>query len=493
METAFIGRKNELKLITHTWDMGKPSLITLYGRRRVGKTRLLTHWMRHHSADGMYWMADATSNFAQLRSFSRALVDFEDPEVEVPLDLTFPNWEYAFRRVSQIAKDRRIALFIDEVTYLMDVDVSIVGVIQKAWDQWLSKSNIMLALCGSKMGLMQRHMLSYDAPLYGRATAQIQLEPLRFGATSQFFPDYSPLDRVMVYTILGGIPAYWERMDPSVSALENLRLFLLPANNWMMDEARLLLQDFVSDPYNYSSIMEAIANGAHTYSDIEKRTGLSRGHSSQYLSLLRDTGFVQRQTPISDSTPHTSRRGRYYVIDPYLRFYYRYLTTYQSKIALGKHEQTSNLIEADLPTFIQEYTWPELCREWLDSASAAGELPFTLNQVGSDWKRTTTFNVAGINEEKKMVAVAVCIWNREPVDATTLREMVSRTKSVLTEPVQDWQVYYLGFAAGGWSESAQAEAKRLLHSGPGRGGWQVVGHRLLDLKEVDRDLVRWTL
>ena len=493
METAFIGRNNELELLTQSWESSKSALMILYGRRRVGKTRLLTHWMKHHSADGLYWMADATTNFAQLRSFARALSDFEDPEMEAPMDLTFPNWEYALRQVAKIAKQRRIALFIDEVTYLMEVDSSIVGIIQKAWDQWLSKSDIMLALCGSKMGLMQRDMLAYDAPLYGRATAQIQLDPLRYGATSEFFPMYTATERVLLYNMLGGVPAYWERVDPNHSVMENMRLFLLPVNNWMMDEARLLLQDFVSDPYTYSSIMEAIAGGAHTYSGIEKRTGVSRGNSSQYLSLLRDAGFVERQTPVSDTNPQTSRRGRYYVSDPYLRFYYRYLTTYQSKIALGKLEEISNLIENDLPSFIQEYTWPELCREWLASASAAKDLPFALDQVGGEWKRTTTFDVAGINEKEKTVAVAVCLWNQEPADETILREMVARTKLVLSDPVQEWQVYYLGFSSSGWTQSAQAEAKKLFHPGFGRSGWKVLGHRLLDLVEVDRDLVRWTV
>jgi uncharacterized protein len=213
MQTTFIGRKAQLQAMDRAWNSSQAELMILYGRRRVGKTRLLTHWIKDRDAYGLYWMAEATSAFDQLRSFSQTLADFEDPGIDVPLDLTYPNWEYVLRRVGRLAEERRIALFIDEVTYLMDVTPAIVGTFQKAWDQWLNQSNVFLALCGSQMGLMQRELLSYEAPLYGRASVQMRLEPLRFGATGQFFPSYDARERVTLYTIWGGIPAYWERLD----------------------------------------------------------------------------------------------------------------------------------------------------------------------------------------------------------------------------------------------------------------------------------------
>src|SRR5690606_20095188 len=141
-----------------------------------------------------------------------------------------------------------------------------------------------------------------------------------------------------------------------------------------------LLQDFVNDPHNYVGVMRTIAKGTHTFSDIGRQTGLSMGHTSQYLSLLRDTGFVARYTPVTDNSPN-SRRGRYFVTDPYLRFYYRYLAAYHSKLALGQHQQTLESIQASLPEYVQQNTWPELCREWLLHASDRGQLPFVLEEV----------------------------------------------------------------------------------------------------------------
>ena len=108
MESNFVGRKAELELLNNVWLSEKSSLIILYGRRRVGKTRLLTHWLKNQGAEGgFYWMAEATSPHDQLRSFAQTFTAFEDPELDIHKDLTFPNWEYAFRQIAKLAQHQR--------------------------------------------------------------------------------------------------------------------------------------------------------------------------------------------------------------------------------------------------------------------------------------------------------------------------------------------------------------------------------------------------
>ncbi len=494
MQSTFIGRKEQLDVMDRVWNSNRPALMILYGRRRVGKTRLLTHWIQSPPAHGIYWMAEATSALDQLRSFSQALADFEDPGHEAPPDFTYPNWDYALRRAARLAADRRVALFIDEVTYLLDVTPAIVGTLQKAWDQWLSNANVFVALCGSQMGMMQKELLSYDAPLYGRATVQMKLEPLRYGATSRYFEQYSAHERVILYSIWGGIPAYWERLDPDASPLRNLSLLLLPANSWMMDEPRLLLQDFVNDPHNYVGVMRTIAKGDHTFSSIGRQTGLSMGHTSQYLSLLRDTGFVERRTPVTDDSP-TSRQGRYFVTDPYLRFYYRFLAAYHSKLAMGQQQQTLETISAHLPSFIEENTWPELCREWLLRASDEGKLPVQIEEVGGEWRRNFTVSVAGINLTAKTLILAVTQWDGEPAGPELLADLPERTRAIVPRDDGEWTVHYVGFSANGWTPEAHQRAEAVTAARPGarsRTRWRNAGITLLDLEQVDADLSAWT-
>jgi uncharacterized protein len=487
--TEFYGRAAELRLLDRLWKSSKATLLILYGRRRVGKTRLLTHWMSEHPERSLYWVAEPTSALDQLRSFSQAIYNFDNPDAPAPLDFTYASWEQALQRVAATAKNESMFLVIDEFTYLLEVDPTIVGTMQKAWDHWLSNSNLMLALSGSQMGLMQRQVLSYQAPLYGRATMQLQLRPMPFDATGNFFPEYSPADRVTIYGIFGGIPAYWERMERDLSLEENIRLQLLSPNTLMQEEPRLLLQDFISDQHNYVSIMRAITQGAHTQNDISSRTGLPQGHISKYLSVLRETGFVERQVPVTET--ESSRRGRYFVTDPYLRFYYRFLATLQAQLAIGAQRQLLGNIMQSLPDFIRENTWRELCREWVLRASATGEIPLTVEQIGGDWKRDYEFEVAGIDQTKHHIVLGSCLWQEKAAGATDLHDLITNTELVVPKRGK-WSVLYVGFAANGWTDDAAAILKELAGGAAAEHNWHVADVLLLDLNKVDADLSRWS-
>ena len=476
------------------WRSSYATLLILYGRRRVGKTRLLAHWLHAHEDEGFYWVAEPASALTQLRSFSRALMGFADPETEVPPDFTFATWEQALRQVALYAQDRRFAIFIDEVTYLIDVNPDFVGLLQKAWDQWLSQSNVMMALCGSQMGLMQTHLLQYDAPLYGRATAQVKLPPLPYGTTGDYFPDYAALERLQVYAMWGGVPAYWERLDPQRPVIENLRQNILPSHSWMIDESRILLQDFIQDLHNYVGILRAIADGEQALGEISSRTGLSGSKASFYLSVLRDTGFVERRVPISQRGTD-SRRGRYFVTDPYLRFFYRFLSANQSKLALGQVQQVLALIEDHLAAFIGHNTWEELCREWLLRASTTGKVPVPVEEVGSEWARNFEIDVVGIDEGGNTFVLGDCVWLDKPAGPDVIQTLVDKTSQMVSRDGHP-DVFYTLFSATGWTEAARAQAEQIVMAadgGRGKKKWQVAGYRLLDLEEVDRDLVAWSL
>src|SRR5690606_4279596 len=154
-KTEFKGRHAELRVLDDLWNSPNATLLILYGRRRVGKTRLLTHWMGRHAQQAIYWVAEPTSALDQLRSFSQALFNYSQPDVPAPLEFSYATWEQALQQAAALAKNKRLALFIDEVTYLLDVHAAFPGTLQKMWDHYLSKTNLILALSGSQMGMMQ--------------------------------------------------------------------------------------------------------------------------------------------------------------------------------------------------------------------------------------------------------------------------------------------------------------------------------------------------
>lgn len=490
----FVGRDRELEVLDNLWESPRATLLILYGRRRVGKTRLLTHWLQQRIRRGFYWVAEPSSSLSQLRSFSQALMRFMDDEADIPPEFTFSTWELAFRQLALYAQQERTVLFLDEVTYLIDVDPNFVGILQKVWDRWLSNSKIMLALAGSQMGLMRRHLLDYDAPLHGRATTQMQLLPLPYGATQNYFPEYNAIDRVNLYSMWGGVPAYWERLNPQYDIWENLRRNTLPAHSWMTDESRILLQDFITDLHNYVGILRAIADGQRAIGQIAKRTGLTSSKASFYLSVLRDTGFVAREIPISQRGTD-SRRGRYHVTDPYLRFFYRFLSAYQSKLALGQMDAMLAMIQADLPVFIQENSWQELCRQWVLLASGMEALPLAIEEVGSEWSRSYTLDIVGISDADPALLLGDCFWTSEPMGQEAISELMHKTAPIVTK-MRDGvcDVHYILFSSAGWSDDAQRYATTLVTTKPiRRKRWQLVSVKLVDLVELDADLIAWSV
>lgn len=485
----FVGRSAELKLLNELASSAGAALLVLYGRRRIGKTRLLTHWLTSSGARALYWVAEPTSSVDQLRSFSQALYHFANPMAPAP-DLptergfSYASWAQAFQQVAALAGREPLALILDEFTYLLETEPGLAGILQNVWDHSLSSTRLFLVLSGSHLGMMQRHTLSYQAPLFGRATAQLRLHPLPFGVTSSYFPGFGAAERVALYAMFGGVPAYWERIDPGQSLSENIRRQLLTPNGLMQAEPRLLLQDFVSEPHNYVAILRAIAGGARLQAEIATRTGLAQGHISKYLSVLRDAGFVERRTPATSGD--TSRLGRYHIADPYLRFYYRFLSARQAQLALGIQDQALEEIKSHLLDFIGTHTWEELCREWVLRAGGRGLLPLP-DQVGSFWSKTAQVDVVGINSMEKTLLLGECKWSPRAMGADILEALVRKTAEVVPAGGA-WTVHYLGFARGGWTVDALQYASSRFPSGV---NWTSATMSLHDLALIDADLCNW--
>ncbi|MEN6522303.1 MAG: ATP-binding protein [Anaerolineaceae bacterium] len=489
MKTLFIGRTRELSELSRLYQSNKAEFLILYGRRRIGKTRLITHWMETAQPRAFFWVAEPTSSVDQLRSFSQAIFRFESPQSQPPQDMSYGNWRTAFETLARISEKERIVVIIDEFTYLLAAEPAISAHLQNSWDHSLSQSNIFLIISGSHLGMMQRHVLSYQAPLYGRSTANLLLQPLPFGVTSDFYPDYQADERVAVYAMLGGVPAYWERFDPQKSVSNNIRAEMLNYSASLHDEPRLLLADFLHEPHNYVSIFRAIANGAGTPREIARFSGLDEKHIPQYLNLLVETGFIARRVPVT--LPSTSRMGRHFITDPFLRFYYRFLARRQSQLALGVEEQALEEIRRHLLDFIGTYTWEELCQEWLLRSTSQHRLPFLPDQVGSAWTKKAQVDVVGINSMEKTLILGECKWSPKVIDRDVLENLIQKTEEFIPTEGQ-WRIYYLGFARGGWTQEAKNFAASYGKTKIQGENWQAVGMGILDLRQVDQDLADWS-
>ena len=247
--------------------------------------------------------------------------------------------------------------------------------------------------------------------------------------------------------------------------------------------------------HNYVGILRAVANGQQTLSEIGERTGLDGSKASFYLSVLRDTGFVRRDVPISQRN-QDSRRGRYVVTDPYLRFFYRFISAHQSKLALGQVGPVMQQIEETLSDFLERNTWLELCRTWTLLAGDRGALPVSVDEVGAEWASSYMIDVVGINETEQCLVLGDCYWREEPVGLEELEALIKKTPHVIPKGDGEWRVHYALFSASGWSDEAHARADWLMKTSAttrGRQRWRPDGIHLVDLPTVDRDLTEWAV
>ena len=193
-----------------------------------------------------------------------------------------------------------------------------------------------------------------------------------------------------------------------------------------------------------------------------------------------------RKTPVT--RPENTKMGRHAINDPFLRFYFRFLSQRQSQLAFGVQEQALDEIKLHLLDFIGTYTWEELCREWLLKASALKRLPFEADQVGSAWTKKAQVDVVGINRMEKTIYLGECKWGTHTCGREVIVDLVGKTGEVIP-PDSHWRVFYLGFARAGWTDAAQSYAKET--KGQQGSNWIIEGTELLQLEQIDRDLTKW--
>lgn len=475
----FLGRNKELALLDSLYQRTGAQLLILYGRRRIGKTALIEQWTQNRlqERDYLYWMATQTSTANQLRDFSQTILRFIEPDAPVSSTFSYESWETALARVAQLASERRFVLVLDEITYAMQANPELPSLLQRIWDHGLKKTNLFLILMGSLAGIIQRSALDYQAPLYGRATARLKLYPLSFGALRALLPAMSTEQRVAVYAVTGGIPAYLEFFDDKYNVIHNLREHFITPANVMLNDAVFLLREQVEEPRNYMAILEAIANGGHKLADIARLSGLERSNANKYLTILRELGYVERIVPVTVQHPERSRQGRYVFTDAYLRFYFRFLRPYLGDIERGRLNRVINLLRDHLTDFIGTYTYEELCREWLNEKVDRDEFSYFLDRVGRHWSKEVQVDVVGINWRTKQILFGECKWGRQPVERKVIDKLITQSAKALPNK-GNWQQGYILFSRTAMTSAAQRRLSEL-------------GAMYLSVEQLEADMYRW--
>ncbi|NJE62365.1 ATP-binding protein [Thermococcus sp. 21S7] len=301
----FIDREREIEVLSREWR-NRPSFVVLYGRRRVGKTRL----MREFSKDkrtSFFTFPEAIKE-VQMREFKRAIASFLGDELILKVETD--NWFDLLSYLAERVNDCLIVL--DEFTYAIKSDRKILSDLQRVWDGILSEKNVMLVISGSLLGMMWDDVLSHASPLYGRRTRSIHLKPLDYPNALKFFRDgeYG----IRAYMLVGGIPPYLRLASRYSSIEEFVREEFLSDYGLFYDEPYVILGEELRELKSYFSVLRAIAEGNRRLERIANYLGLPARSVYPYIETLMRLGFVEKETPILGSR----KVSLYRISDPVL-------------------------------------------------------------------------------------------------------------------------------------------------------------------------------
>lgn len=427
----FINRETELNLLRDRVKSDKPEFVVIYGRRRIGKTALILELIRRHG--GIYLLARETSEADNLKRFSERIADYFDDDLlrKNP----FQNWDAFFEYLYQKSGDRLIVA-IDEFPYLLRGNKALASILQEYWDLKLSKSKIFLIICGSSVTMMEK-LLGYKSPIYGRRTGQLKLKPMDFFSARKFLPKYSLEDSLRAYGILGGTPAYLLKFDDKKSIEENL-LSYFRSDSFLYQDALFILREELDEPRNYFAIMEAIAKGRTSLGEIMNETGLDRSTVGKYLSILIDLDLVKREIPITASWK--SRKGRYYINDPYFTFWFRYVLPNVDLIETGQGDLLVKLVMEDFDQYLGRI-FEEVVKQFLIKLNRENLLTPSFTKIGRWWHKNEEIDLVALNEHKKNALFVEVKWKKlsEKESRKILRDLMGKAQLV---GLEDWERYY---------------------------------------------------
>ena len=425
-----LGRDTELEELHAVWDQaqaGRPQLVVLWGRRRVGKTFLLSHFVQTKRA--LFFGATQQAEAVELRRFAEAIARDLGPAA---LDLAgggFAGWEAALRFVAALARQEALIVVLDEVPYLAGSTRGFASIVQVVWDHLPPGTRLMLVLTGSAVGTIES-MLGPGGALRGRPTSARRLDPLAAPEARIFLPRLAPTAFLEAYAACGGYPLHLRRWDSAVGTEANLVRLAATPGGLLFEDALGILREELPDVGGYPRILAAIGRGRTRSSEIADEAAQRIEHP---LEVLVRAGFVRRSVPLG-----APRRIRpiYEIDDPYLAFWFSVLYSDAAQIG-GGHGRA--VLRRRREQWQRHLGWvfEELARQHAARLVRAGELPEDL-VVGRWWSTSgppAEVDVLGMRGLRS-VLLGEAKWQERPLGQRDVFGLLAKAAAV-PHPVHD--------------------------------------------------------
>ena len=322
-----VARTEEIRRLQDALQENKAQLIVLYGRRRVGKTWLITEYFDNQfdfKMTGSY----KEKKDVQLQNFAEALCFQTNKAIEQPKNWTAAFWQLR-RYLSDLPKEEKHVVFFDEMPWLDTPRSGFLSAFEHFWNDFgCTMHNLVFIVCGSATSWISKHIEKNRGGLFRRQTCSIYLKPFTLGETEEYLKSrgiqWSRYDIAECYMILGGIPFYLSLLNRNRSLTDNIDSLLFKKRAELWNEFHQLYHTLFTNSDQYIRIVEELS---------KKRVGLTRqellqrlkiadnGKMTEMLKNLENSGFVRVETFFGKQ-----KKGLHYQLcDYFTMFYFRFL------------------------------------------------------------------------------------------------------------------------------------------------------------------------
>ncbi len=433
MIKKFIDRVEELKELNYAYKSRQSYLAVIYGRRRIGKTELIKHFMKGKKF--VYYSATKELERDQMQRLAKEIGHIIGDKAIEKFGVT--GWDMLFDRLSLYKGKEKIIIGIDEFPYLVSSNPALPSILQASLESFQDNSNILLVLSGSSMSMMHNEVLNYSAPLYGRSSAILRLNQLAFEDAIALMQNIKSFEeKMLIYFIFGGIPWYYNFLEDSAT-LEDVVLKIIGKNDIFLNETSVLLSEEVKNDAKYINTITAIANGVNKPNEIASKLGIFQSNLNRYISLLETMGIVKKDYPITSNELRMAKGGVYRITDHYIFLWAKVLNRYRELLLVGSKE-AKELILGSIRTTIAQQMFEYFAIDLVMRASNKGSI-FPITKIGRWWGRDASkpngineeeIDLVAVNEKTNDILFGECKWGAKPVDLSVLNELKRKSKIV---------------------------------------------------------------
>ena len=442
MQEIFRGRTTELSVLDKKYKQNGFIMTVLYGRRRVGKTKLINKFIQEHNCKHITFTAVEREETELLSMMTESVLLALEPDMVE--NISFNSFEKLFDFIGKRAEKEIIIFFIDEYPYLAKQCPYIQSVLQKVIDTTWNKGNLFFIICGSLVSFMKEEVLAESAPLHGRSNLELKLKPFNYLETAEFLDGFSAEEKAVCYGLSNGVAKYIEQFDTEYSLDENIiNQFYSVGGYFTEEQVKTVITNDKQSPALYNSIISAVATGHSKNGEIASYIGAD--DVTYPLKVLIGAEILEKRL---------SKKPYYVLNDSMLEFWFRYVNRAVSLINAGRGEA---YYYANVKDHMHEFMgkiFEKMAKEYLLMNVGCNGFPL-LTEI-TDYQASVLdenknpkqieIDLLGKND-KNILLVGECKFKNSPFDKAEYDNLIDKIRYLpVIEP------YICIFSLGGFSD-----------------------------------------